>query len=59
MEDPVRLPSSGQTLDRSVILRHLLISSTDPFDRQPLTEDMLTPDDELRQRIADWKRERE
>jgi hypothetical protein len=42
MTDPVLLPS-GQVMDRSVIMRHLLNSSTDPFNRQPLTEDMLQP----------------
>lgn len=42
MSDPVRLPS-GQVMDRPVIMRHLLNSSTDPFNRQPLTEDMLQP----------------
>uniref|UniRef100_A0A8C4XAB6 Ubiquitin conjugation factor E4 B n=1 Tax=Erpetoichthys calabaricus TaxID=27687 RepID=A0A8C4XAB6_ERPCA len=42
MTDPVRLPS-GNIMDRSVILRHLLNSSTDPFNRQPLTENMLEP----------------
>ncbi|KAF5288784.1 hypothetical protein FQA39_LY15275 [Lamprigera yunnana] len=42
MTDPVSLPS-GQVMDRSVIMRHLLNSSTDPFNRQPLTEDMLQP----------------
>lgn len=40
MTDPVLLPS-GQIMDRPVIMRHLLNSSTDPFNRQPLTEDML------------------
>lgn len=40
MEDPVLLPS-GKVMDRCVILRHLLNASTDPFNRQPLTEDML------------------
>ena len=40
MEDPVVLPS-GKVMDRPVITRHLLNSSTDPFNRQPLTEDML------------------
>lgn len=40
MEDPVILPS-GHIMDRSVISRHLLNSNTDPFNRQPLTEDML------------------
>lgn len=42
MIDPVMLPS-GQIMDRSVIMRHLLNSNTDPFNRQPLTEDMLQP----------------
>lgn len=42
MSDPVVLPS-GQVMDRPVIMRHLLNSSTDPFNRQPLTEDMLKP----------------
>lgn len=42
MNDPVLLPS-GQVMDRAVIMRHLLNSSTDPFNRQPLTEDMLQP----------------
>ena len=42
MEDPVYLPS-GHIMDRSVIMRHLLNTSTDPFNRQPLTEDMLRP----------------
>lgn len=30
-------------MDRSVILRHLLNSATDPFNRQPLSEDQLRP----------------
>lgn len=42
MVDPVRLPS-GQVMDRAVIMRHLLNSNTDPFNRQPLTEEMLVP----------------
>lgn len=42
MIDPVLLPS-GTIMDRSIITRHLLNSSTDPFNRQPLTEDMLQP----------------
>lgn len=50
MDDPVLLPS-GKIMDRAVILRHLLNSSTDPFNRQPLTEDMLTAVDDLKQRI--------
>lgn len=42
MTDPVMLPS-GNIMDRAIILRHLLNSSTDPFNRQPLTESMLQP----------------
>lgn len=30
-------------MDRSVIARHLLNSQTDPFNRQPLTEEELQP----------------
>jgi len=40
MTDPVCLPS-GTIMDRAIITRHLLNSSTDPFNRQHLTEDML------------------
>jgi ubiquitin conjugation factor E4 B len=54
MDDPVMLPS-GKVMDRSVIMRHLLNSNTDPFNRQPLSEDMLTDATELKQRIKDWK----
>ena len=43
MRDPVILPTSGKIMDRAVIMRHLLNSDTDPFNRQPLTTDMLKP----------------
>lgn len=58
MEDPVLLPS-GKVMDRYVIIRHLLNSSTDPFSRQPLSEDMLLPATELKERIEAWKRNKE
>ncbi|KAK9507640.1 hypothetical protein O3M35_007452 [Rhynocoris fuscipes] len=58
MEDPVLLPS-GKVMDRYVIIRHLLNSSTDPFSRQPLSEDMLKPATELKERIQAWKQEKE
>ncbi|CAB3230739.1 unnamed protein product [Arctia plantaginis] len=57
MTDPVLLPS-GKVMDRSVILRHLLNSATDPFNRQPLTEDQLRPASELKERIIQWQREK-
>jgi len=53
MMDPVILPS-GTIMDRSVILRHLLNSNTDPFSRQKLTEDMLKPVNDLRTKILEW-----
>lgn len=56
MEEPVILPSSGQIVDRSSIVRHLLSDSTgiycytygiligaDPFNRSKLTIDMVKP----------------
>lgn len=54
MEDPVILPS-GTIMDRPIIVRHLLNSSTDPFNRQHLTEDMLIPAKDLKKKIQDWK----
>ncbi|XP_061379207.1 ubiquitin conjugation factor E4 B [Danaus plexippus] len=57
MTDPVTLPS-GKVMDRSVILRHLLNSATDPFNRQPLTEDQLRPATELKERIYQWQRDK-
>lgn len=53
MTDPVLLPS-GKIMDRPVIMRHLLNSNTDPFNRQPLTEDMLVPAVELKEKIHNW-----
>ena len=57
MLDPVTLPSSKQVVDRSVILRHLISDPMDPFNRSPLSESMLVPNDELRERIHAWKKE--
>ena len=54
MSDPVRLPS-GIIIDRPVIARHLLNSTIDPFNRQPLTLDMLEPMTELKRKIEQWK----
>ena len=53
MTDPVILPS-GITMDRPIILRHLLNSQTDPFNRQPLTESQLESAPELKRRIHEW-----
>ncbi len=48
MEDPVLLPTSGKVMDRKHINRHLLSTPNDPFNRQPLTEEMLKPGKEER-----------
>ncbi|XP_056589281.1 ubiquitin conjugation factor E4 B isoform X2 [Triplophysa dalaica] len=58
MSDPVQLPS-GNIMDRAIILRHLLNSPTDPFNRQTLTESMLEPVPELKERIQTWMREKQ
>lgn len=58
MRDPVTLPSSGQTVDRSTIARHILSDQTDPFNRQPLTMDMVIPATDLHLRTEQWLREK-
>lgn len=54
MLDPVILPSSNVTVDRSTIARHLLSDQTDPFNRSPLTMDQIRPNEELKQQILQW-----
>uniref|UniRef100_A0A8C2KYM1 Ubiquitin conjugation factor E4 A n=1 Tax=Cyprinus carpio TaxID=7962 RepID=A0A8C2KYM1_CYPCA len=54
MLDPVLLPSSNVTVDRTTIARHLLSDQTDPFNRSPLTMDQIRPNEELRQQIMKW-----
>ena len=54
MMDPVKLPSSRVTVDRTTIARHLLSDQTDPFNRSPLTMDQVQPDTELREKITQW-----
>ncbi|CAO3686804.1 unnamed protein product [Umbelopsis vinacea] len=55
MEDPVILPTSNTTVDRSTIRTHLLGDKRDPFNRAPLSMDMVTPDTELKTRILEWR----
>eukprot|EP00062_Callorhinchus_milii_P011321 gi/632957144/ref/XP_007894313.1/ PREDICTED: ubiquitin conjugation factor E4 A [Callorhinchus milii] len=59
MMDPVMLPSSRVTVDRSTIARHLLSDQTDPFNRSPLTMDQIKPNAELREKIQQWLGERQ
>lgn len=54
MLDPVILPSSRKTVDRSTIARHLLSDQTDPFNRAPLSMDQVIPDTKLAEEIQDW-----
>jgi ubiquitin conjugation factor E4 B len=55
MEDPVILPTSRTTLDRSTIRSHLLSDPTDPFNRSPLKIEDVVPDEEMKARIAAFK----
>lgn len=55
MKDPVILPASKVTIDRSTIKAHLLSDSTDPFNRMPLKLEDVIPNVELKQRIEDYK----
>jgi len=57
MTDPVLLPSSKQTVDRSTIKQHLLSDPTDPFNRVPLKIDEVVSDTAMKQRIEEWKAE--
>ncbi|KAI9016597.1 ubiquitin elongating factor core-domain-containing protein [Hyaloraphidium curvatum] len=55
MSDPVILPGSKTTVDRTTIRSHLLSDAHDPFNRQPLKYEDVIPNTELKQKIDDWK----
>ncbi|KAF9919148.1 hypothetical protein BX616_000836 [Lobosporangium transversale] len=55
MEDPVLLPTSNISIDRSTIKSHLLSDSTDPFNRMPLKISDVVDNIELREKIQAWK----
>ena len=57
MKEPIRLPSSGKVVDRSTIAKHFLSDASDPFNRQPLTMDMLEPQKLLQTQIHNWTME--
>lgn len=57
MEDPVILPMSRQTVDRSTIRSHLLSDPTDPFNRQPMSIEDVIEDAELKEKIDAFKAE--
>jgi len=54
MTDPVKLPKSHVIVDRKTIETHLLSDQTDPFNRSPLTKDMLIPCPELKAKIDEY-----
>lgn len=58
MRNPVKLPTSGNVMDRAVISRILLSDKLDPFNRKLLTEDMLVEDTELKEKIDSFIGER-
>jgi ubiquitin conjugation factor E4 B len=57
MDDPVILPISRQTVDRSTIMSHLLSDPHDPFNRTPLKIEDVIPNVELRAQIDAFKAE--
>lgn len=54
MRDPVLLPTSGKIVDRQTIARHILSDQTDPFNRMPMTMNLVKPAVELKQEIDAW-----
>ncbi|KIY63497.1 hypothetical protein CYLTODRAFT_493873 [Cylindrobasidium torrendii FP15055 ss-10] len=58
MRDPVILPTSKTTIDRSTIKSHLLSDTHDPFNRAPLKIEDVFPDTELKARIDAWLAEK-
>jgi ubiquitin conjugation factor E4 B len=57
MEDPVILPISKQTVDRSTIMSHLLSDPHDPFNRTPLKIEDVIPNVELKEKIEAFRAE--
>ena len=58
MEDPVILPTSHNTVDRSTIRQHLLSDPNDPFNRAPLKIEEVISDTGLLEKITAFKAER-
>ena len=54
MKDPVMLPSSKMIVDRTTIIKYMLNDPIDPFNRSPLTKDMLVPVPELKEKIQEF-----
>lgn len=58
MTDPVKLPHSKVSMDRSVLMTHLMNDPTDPFNRTPLKLEDVADDNELKTRITEWVAQR-
>ncbi|KAL8719577.1 MAG: hypothetical protein Q9225_003429 [Loekoesia sp. 1 TL-2023] len=58
MTDPVILPTSKTTIDRSTIRSHLLSDPNDPFNRSPLKIEDVIPNTELKAQIEAFKAEK-
>ncbi|KAL8763804.1 MAG: hypothetical protein Q9184_000506 [Pyrenodesmia sp. 2 TL-2023] len=58
MTDPVILPTSKTTMDRSTIRSHLLSDPNDPFNRAPLKIEDVIPNTELKAKIEAFKAEK-
>ncbi|KAL8947616.1 MAG: hypothetical protein Q9222_006124 [Ikaeria aurantiellina] len=58
MSDPVILPTSKTTMDRSTIRSHLLSDPNDPFNRSPLKIEDVIPNTELKAQIDAFKAEK-
>ena len=54
MTDPVKLPCSGSTMDRSTIMRHLRTSPTDPYTNTRLDPRNLAPATDLLPKYKAW-----
>jgi ubiquitin conjugation factor E4 B len=57
MEEPVILPQSRITVDKSTIRSHLLSDPVDPFNRMPLKIEDVLPDTEMKAKIDKFKEE--
>ena len=58
MVDPVILPVSKTSIDRSTIRQHLLSDPHDPFNRSPLKIEDVIDDVELKKKIDDFRAEK-
>ncbi|EKG21521.1 hypothetical protein MPH_01115 [Macrophomina phaseolina MS6] len=58
MKDPVILPKSRVTIDRSVIQSHLLSDPNDPFNRAPLKIEDVIPNTEMKAKIDAFRAEK-